>query len=69
MDDVILCPFHRDQARGQNKGEVFLILGRSFCPSLILAYIIYIFIIITSPSLRTGRSLILQEDFFSLVSL
>ena len=55
----------RDQATGLNEGEVFLISGRSFCPLSIL-YILYIK---TSPSVQTGRSLILQGDYFSLVSL
>ena len=57
----------RDQARGQNEGEVFLMLGRSFCPSFIHAYIICAFKFL--PKLRTERSLILQGDYFDLVSL
>ena len=56
-----------DQARGQIEWGVFLIFGRSFCPSFILAYIIYTFKRL--PLFRTGRSLILQGDYFSLVSL
>ena len=35
---IFVC-FSMDEARGLNEGEVFLILGRSFCPSFILAYI------------------------------
>ena len=56
-----------DQASGQNEGEVFLIYWRSFCPSFILAYIIYAFQFL--PKLRTERSLILRGNCFSLVSL
>ena len=33
------CQQFRDQARGQNEAEDFLILGKSFCPSFIHAYI------------------------------
>ena len=53
--------------RDLNEGEVFLILGRSFCPFFNLSYISYTFKLLLQ--LKTGRSLILQEDYFSLVSL
>lgn len=60
-------PHLRDQARGQNEGEVFLNLGRKFCPSFILTYIFYTFRLLSQ--LRTWRSLILLGDNFFLVSL
>ena len=57
----------RDQARGLNEGEVFLILGRSFCPSFILAYLFDTFKLLLQLKIRS--SLILEGDYFSLVSL
>ena len=57
----------RDQARGLNEGEVSLILGRSICSFFIFSYIFYTLKFLLQ--LKTGRSLNLQGDFFSQVSL
>ena len=57
----------RDQARDLNEGEVFLILGRSFCPFFSFPYIFYTLKLLFQ--LKTGRSLILPRDYLSLVSL